>query len=40
MKKRRDKSPEQALSALMRLCARAEKSESDARRLMRDWGLA
>ena len=40
MKKRRDKSPEQALAALMRLCARAEKSESDARRLMRGWGLA
>ena len=40
VKKRRDKSPEQALAALMRLCARAEKSESDARRLMRGWGLA
>ena len=39
LKKRRDKTPEQALSALMRLCARAEKSESDARRLMRGWGL-
>ena len=40
LKKRRDKTPEQALAALMRLCARAEKSESDARRLMRGWGLA
>ena len=40
VKKRRDKTPEQALAALMRLCARAEKSESDARRLMRGWGLA
>lgn len=40
VKKRRDKTPEQALAALMRLCARAEKSESDARRLMRGWGVA
>ena len=31
---------EQALAALMRLCARAEKSQEDARRLMRGWGLA
>lgn len=38
-KERRAKTPEQALSALMRLCARAEKSESDARRLMRGWGV-
>ena len=36
----RTKTPEQALAALMRLCARAEKSEGDARRLMRGWGLA
>ncbi len=36
---RRTKSPEQALNALMRLCARAEKSEGDARRLMRGWGV-
>ena len=34
------KTPEQALAALMRLCARAEKSQEDARRLMRGWGLA
>ncbi len=38
-KERRAKTPEQALSALMRLCARAEKSEGDARRLMRGWGV-
>lgn len=38
--KRRTKSPEQALAALMRLCARAEKSSGDARRLMRGWGVA
>lgn len=38
-RERRTKSPEQALAALMRLCARAEKAESDARRLMRGWGL-
>jgi len=37
---KRDKTPEQALTALMRLCARAEKSEGDARRLMRGWGIA
>lgn len=34
------KSPEQALSALMRLCARAERSSGDALRLMRRWGLS
>ena len=39
IRKKRDKTPEQALAALMRLCARAEKSEGDARRLMRGWGL-
>ena len=37
---KRAKTPEQALAALMRLCARAEKSQNDARRLMRGWGLA
>ena len=36
---RRTKTPDQALASLMRLCARAEKSEGDARRLMRGWGL-
>ena len=40
LKKRRDKTPDEALAALMLLCARAEKSESDARRLMRGWGVA
>ena len=37
---RRTKTPEEAYAALTRLCARAEKSESDALRLMRGWGLA
>ena len=36
----RTKTPEQAAAALMRLCARAEKCESDARRLMRGWGVS
>ncbi len=36
---RRTKTPDQALASLMRLCARAEKSEGDARRLMHGWGL-
>lgn len=40
LKKRRAKTPDEALASLMRLCARAEKSEGDARRLMRGWGLA
>lgn len=40
LKQRRTKSPEQALAALMRLCARSEKSSGDARRLMRGWGVA
>ena len=39
-REKRTKTPDEALSALMRLCARAEKSEGDARRLMRGWGLA
>ena len=38
-REKRTKTPEQALNALMRFCARAEKTESDARRLMRGWGL-
>lgn len=37
---KRTKTPEQARESLMLLCARAEKSESDARRLMRNWGLS
>ena len=40
IRKKRDKTPDEALAALMHLCARAEKSEGDARRLMRGWGLA
>ena len=36
---RRTRTPEQTRAALMRLCARAEKCEGDARRLMRGWGL-
>lgn len=39
-RERRAKSPEEALAALMRLAARAEKCSEDARRLMRGWGLA
>lgn len=33
------KSPEQALTALMRLAARSEKSSGDALRLMQNWGV-
>ena len=40
LKKKRTKTPDEALASLMRLCARTEKSEGDARRLMRGWGLA
>ncbi len=36
----RTKSPEQALSSLMRICARAERCSSDALRSMRRWGLS
>ena len=39
-KVKRDKTPEQALAALMRLCAKAERSSDDALRLMRRWGLS
>ncbi len=38
--KKRTKTPDEALQALMRLCARAEKSSGDALRLMRGWGVA
>ena len=37
--KPRTKTPDEALSSLMRLCARAERCEGDARRLMRRWGV-
>ncbi len=40
IKKKRAKTPDEALASLMRLCARAEKSQNDARRLMRGWGVA
>lgn len=36
---RRTKTAEQALSALMRYAARAERSSGDAMRLMRTWGV-
>ena len=36
-KERRPKSADEALSSLMRLCSRAEKSSGDALRLMRTW---
>ena len=36
---RRTKTPEQALSSLMRLASRSEKSSGDALRLMRGWGV-
>lgn len=36
----RQKTPEQALSSLMRYCSRAERSSGDALRLMRGWGIA
>lgn len=35
----RKKSADEALSSLMRLCARAEKSSGDALRLMTRWGV-
>ena len=36
---KRDKTAEQALASLMRLCARAERSSGDAMRLMGTWGV-
>lgn len=36
---KRTKTPEEALAALQRLCARAEKSSCDALRLMGTWGV-
>lgn len=38
-KKRVVKSGDEALSSLMRLCARAERSSGDALRLMHTWGV-
>jgi regulatory protein len=37
---KRDKSPQQALQSLMRMCARSEHSSGDALRLMKRWGVA
>ncbi len=37
---RKQKSAEQALSSLMALCAKAERSSGDALRLMRGWGVS
>lgn len=37
---KREKTPEQALASLMKLCSKAEKSSGDARRLMYRWGIA
>lgn len=37
---KKDKTPEQALVSLMKLCSKAEKSTGDARRLMYRWGIA
>lgn len=39
IRKKRNKTADEALAALMRLCARAEKSSGDALRLMRTWGV-
>ena len=36
----RQRSAGEALSALMRLCSRAERSSGDAMRLMRQWSVA
>lgn len=36
---KRTKTPEQALSALMRMAAKAERSSGDALRLMKNWGV-
>jgi len=36
---KKSKTPEQALSRLMTLCSRGEKSSGDALRLMRGWGI-
>lgn len=35
----REKTPQQALASLMRLCSRSEKCISDARSLLRRWGV-
>lgn len=40
MRTKRDKTPQQALQSLMRMCARSERSSGDALRLMKRWGVA
>ena len=37
---KKDKTPQQALQSLMRMCARSERSSGDALRLMNRWGVA
>ena len=39
-RKKRTKTPQQALQSLMRLCARSEHSSGDAMRLMKRWEVA
>ncbi len=39
-KVKRDRTPDEALASLQRLCARAERCTGDALRLMRGWGVA
>lgn len=36
---KREKTADEALASLMRLCARAERSSGDALRLMQNWGI-
>lgn len=38
-KLKRDKTADEALASLMRLCARAERSSGDALQLMQNWGV-
>ena len=37
---KREKTADEALASLMRLCARAERSSGDALRLMQNWGVS
>ena len=37
---KKNKTPQQALQSLMRMCARSEHSSGDALRLMKRWGVA
>lgn len=38
-KLKKDKTPDEALASMMKLCAKAERSSGDARRLMYRWGI-